>query len=145
VNTVRRRFLEGLLRIFDQALQTLSFALTTMLVVYADGHISMRDFLSIRCFHSELRPLRTNPFCMVTDVFACAASINQGKSHDGKQPMFLRQRHLLPQSCSSLPRRQNIRFITKPAVCGGVLAISSNLLTCTRLLLHHVLLKLPTK
>lgn len=48
MNTVRRRLLLGLVRLFDMGLQLFSFALATVIVVSADATISLREFLAIR-------------------------------------------------------------------------------------------------
>ena len=48
MNTVRRRLLLGLVRLFDLGLQLLSFALATVIVVSADASISLPEFLAIR-------------------------------------------------------------------------------------------------
>jgi exopolysaccharide biosynthesis polyprenyl glycosylphosphotransferase len=141
VNIVRRRFLEGLLRIFDQTLQTLSFAFTTMLVVYADGHISLRDFFSIR-----VSILNCVLFGLILFAWSLTFSLcglyQSGQESRWETANIFKATTFATAILFIIAAATNIRFITNPRFVVLFWAISSNLLTCSRLLLHHVLLKL---
>ena len=141
MNVVRRRFLEGLLRAFDLALQVLSFASTTILVVYADGSISLREFLSIRV--SILNCFLFGLIALGWSLAFSLCGVYQSRHESQRETSSIFKATTLATAILvAIGAAANIRFITTPRFVLLFWAISSNLLVCSRLILRYALTKL---
>lgn len=138
MNLTRRRFFEGLLRVFDLVLQTLAFALATILVVRADGTISLEDFLSIR-----VSILNCFLFGLIVLGWSLALSLcglyQSRQASPWETSNIIKGTTLATGILVFFAAATHILFITNPRFILIFWAISSNLMICSRFLLRYAL------